>query len=100
MVKRAKGTGITVPTYRLERLRMKLRPAEGQGEPIVVVDATGAVQESVYGGTPQRLVLRSKARPFEGTFQMDRGKVGYELISPSGAKVPGPKARRSRPGAC
>jgi Na+-transporting NADH:ubiquinone oxidoreductase subunit NqrB len=91
-IKQAAGTVITVPTYRLEQLRMKLRPAEGQGEPIVVVDATGAVQESVYGGTPQRLVLRSKPRPFAGTFQMDRGSVGYEVISFSGAKVPGPKA--------
>ena len=98
VVRRAKGTGITVPTYRLERLRMKLRPTEGQGEPIVVVDATGAVQESIYGGTPQRLVLRSNARPFAGTFQMDRGRVGYELISFSGAKVPGPKAKAVAPG--
>ena len=90
-IKRA-AMEITVPTYRLDRLRMKLRPAEGQGEPIVVVDAVGEIQEAVYGGTPHRLVLRSKPREFTGTFQMDRGGVGYEVISFSGAKVPGPKA--------
>jgi hypothetical protein len=91
-IKRAAKMEITVPTYRLERLRMKLRPAEGQGEPIVLVDAAGEIQEAVYGGTPQRLVLRSTPREFSGTFQMDRGGVGYEVISFSGAKVPGPKA--------
>ena len=89
---------ITVPTYRLERLRMKLRPAEGQGEPIVVVDATGEIQESVYGGTPQRLVLRSKPREFTGTFQMDRGRVGLRgdlVLGREGARPEGGRSAGS-----
>jgi ASPIC/UnbV protein/VCBS repeat protein len=92
VIKKAKGMEITVPSYRLEHVRLKLRPAEGQGEPIVVVNAAGEVQEAVYAGTPPTLLRRTSPAPFEGTFQMDQGKVGYELISSSAARVKPPKA--------
>jgi hypothetical protein len=98
LIKDARGTEITIPAYRLERLRLKLRAAEGQGEPIVVVDAKGMVQDSVYAGTPPMLVRRTKPSEFSGTFQMDLGRVGYEIISFSGAKVASPKAAATPPG--
>src|SRR5579859_5711041 len=93
----ARGGQITVPTYRLDRMSVKLRPAEGQGEPIVVVKVSGLVQEAVYRGRPALLVRRSKPAPFTGTFQMDQGGPGYEVISFTGAAVPGPKAVASGP---
>src|SRR5207302_5843477 len=86
----AKGRPITVSTYRLDRTRIKLRSGEGQGQPVVVAAVTGVVQESVYQGDPARLVRRGKPVPYAGTFQLDQGGRGYELISFTGAKVAAP----------
>jgi hypothetical protein len=86
------GGEITVPVYRLDAMRVKLRAAQGQGEPIVVAAVTGLVQNTVYRGTPAMLVGRSPAEPFSATFQLDLGSRGYELISTTGAAVRGPKA--------
>jgi hypothetical protein len=86
------GGEITVPTYRLDTMRVKLRAAQGQGEPIVVAAVTGLVQNAVYTGTPVMLAGRSPAEPFSATFQLDLGSRGYELISTTGAAVRGPKA--------
>lgn len=82
---------IAVPRYRLDTMRVKLRPAEGQGEPVVVVGVTGLVQTSVYRGRPARLVKRGIPERFSGTFQMDQGGPGYEVISFGTAPV-APKA--------
>ena len=71
---------------------MKLRPAEGQGQPVVVAKLRGAVQWAVYAGAPPRLVRRSAPVPFAGTFQLDQSKRGYELISFTGGKPPSVKA--------
>src|SRR5207244_2123469 len=87
-IARSKGKPITVPTYRLDRMRVKLRPAEGQGEPVVVAAVTGVVQEAVYVGVPPTLVRRSAPVPFAGTFQLDIGGPGYELIQSSAAPKP------------
>src|SRR5581483_5139772 len=87
----AKGRQITVPTYQLDAMHVKLRPAEGQGEPVVVARVSGLVQKSVYQGRPARLVKRGKPEPFSGTFQMDQGGPGYELITFGTAPV-APKA--------
>jgi hypothetical protein len=86
------GGEITVPIYRLDAMRVKLRAAQGQGEPIVVAAVTGLVQDTVYKGSPAMLVGRSPAEPFSATFQLDLGSRGYELISTTGAAVRGPKA--------
>jgi Na+-translocating ferredoxin:NAD+ oxidoreductase RnfD subunit len=78
------GAPITVPTYRLDRVRMKLRPAEGQGEPIVVAEVTGRVQLSVYAGVPPKLQRREKPKRFHATFELDIGPIGYELRTVKG----------------
>ncbi len=87
-----RGGEITVPVYRLDSMRVHLRAAQGQGEPIVVAAVTGLVQNVVYKGAPALLVGRSPAEPFSATFQLDLGSRGYELISTTGAAVRGPKA--------
>jgi hypothetical protein len=86
LIGQAKGRPITVSTYRLDRMKVKLRPAEGQGEPVVVAALTGVVQNAVYAGVPAKLVRRSAPTPFSGTFQLDQGSRGYELISFTGSK--------------
>jgi hypothetical protein len=86
------GGEITVPVYRLDAMRVKLRAAQGQGEPIVVAAVTGLVQNAVYTGSPVMLAGRSPAEPFSATFQLDLGGRGYELISTTGAALRGPKA--------
>ena len=95
-VARVRGRPITVPSYRLDTMHVKLRPAEGQGEPVVVASVTGLVQKSVYLGRLARLVKRGKPMPFTGTFQMDQGGPGYELITFGTAPV-APKAVSSSP---
>jgi hypothetical protein len=86
------GGQITVPVYRLDTMQVKLRAAQGQGEPIVVAAVGGLVQNTVYRGAPAMLVGRSPAEPFSATFQLDLGSRDYELISTTGAAVRGPKA--------
>jgi ASPIC and UnbV/FG-GAP-like repeat len=88
LIGRSKGRPITVSTYRLDRMSVKLRPAEGQGEPVVVAALTGLVQNAVYAGVPPKLVRRSAPVPFSGTFQLDQGSRGFELISFTGTKAP------------
>ncbi len=90
LVKQPKTAPITVPTYRLDTMRVKLRPSEGQGEPVAVAAVTGLVQRSEYMGVPPRLVRRSAAVPFAATFQLDLGSRGYELISFTGVKAAPP----------
>src|SRR5581483_5597442 len=80
----ATGAPITVPTYRLDRVRLKLRPAEGQGEPIVVADVTGRVQRSFYTGDPAKLQRRDRPKRFRATFELDLGPIGYELRTVKG----------------
>jgi hypothetical protein len=91
-IKAATGGSISVPTYRLDRMAVRVRPAEGQAEPIVVAAVSGAVQNTVYAGRSSKIVSRSEPTPFRGTFQLDIGGSGYELISLSGAKVNAPQA--------
>ncbi len=88
LIGHSRGQTITASTYRLDRMKVKLRPAEGQGEPVVVAAVTGVVQQSVYGGVPPKLVRRSASVPFAGTFQLDRGSRGFELISFTGTEPP------------
>jgi hypothetical protein len=73
-------------------MSVKLRPAKGQGEPIVVANVTGRAQDAVYQGVPPKVVQRSDPVPFEGTFQLDLSGSGYEVISLTGATVASPKA--------
>jgi ASPIC and UnbV/FG-GAP-like repeat len=97
LIGQSKGRPITVSTYRLDTMKVKLRAAEGQGEPVVVAALTGLVQKAVYAGVPAKLVHRSAAVPFAGTFQLDQGSRGFELISFTGAKAPpAPAAAVSR----
>src|SRR5262249_54014179 len=79
-----------------DTMRVKLRPAEGQGEPVVVAKVTGLVQKSVYKGSPALLVKRGDPTQFSGTFQLDQGGPGYELITFGTAPV-APKAVGSSP---
>ena len=73
-------------------MAVKLRPAQGQGEPIVVARVTGDAQDTVYQGMPPKVVQRTASAPFTGTFQLDLSGSGYEIISLTGAKVSRPEA--------
>jgi Na+-translocating ferredoxin:NAD+ oxidoreductase RnfD subunit len=87
----AKRRPITVRTYRLDHMAVKLRPAQGQGEPIVVARVSGQAQDTIYQGTPPKIVQRNASVPFTGTFQLDLSGSGYEIISLTDAKVSAPK---------
>ena len=87
----AKRGPITVRTFRLDHMAVKLRRAQGQGEPIVVARVSGEAQDTVYAGTPPKIVQRNASAPFAGTFQLDLNGSGYEIISLTGAKVSTPK---------
>jgi Na+-translocating ferredoxin:NAD+ oxidoreductase RnfD subunit len=97
-IERSTGGPITVATYRLDRVALKLGRAEGQGGAVVVALVNGAVQQAVYLGVPPKLVHRSDPTPFTGTFKLDLRSSGYELIALTGATSP-PKGSRSRSGA-
>jgi ASPIC and UnbV/FG-GAP-like repeat len=87
----AKSRPITVRTYRLDRMAVKLRPAQGQGEPVVVARVTGEAQDTVYQGVPAKVVHRTASAPFTGTVQLDLSGSNYEIISLTGAAVHAPK---------
>jgi hypothetical protein len=78
----AKTQAILVRTYRLDRMTVKLIPAQGQAEPVALAAVIGQTQDTSWGGTPPRVIHRNAPVAFTGTFQLDRGTRGYEVRTP------------------
>lgn len=83
-IRSAQGREIVVPTYRIDRMSVKLQPPEGQGPPTIVATVAGLVQQEVYTGSPAKLDRRGDPAPFTGTFELGAGGPGYVIVNASG----------------
>ena len=75
---------ITVRTYRLDHMAVKLRPAQGQGEPIVVARVNGEAQDTVYQGTPPKVVQRNASVAVRGHVPARPERLGLRDHLPHG----------------
>jgi hypothetical protein len=83
----AAGGPIVVPSYRIDRLSVQLRPGLGQAPPTVVAILQGVVQESTFTGTPQQLVKRTPPAPFNQTLDLQLRGSRYVIVGSPGLKA-------------
>ena len=93
-IRSAQGREIVVPTYRIDRMSIKLRPGVGQGPPTIAATVAGIEQQAVYAGSPPALERQNDPVPFTGTFELGQGGAGYVILD-----APGVTARASSPAA-
>jgi ASPIC/UnbV protein/VCBS repeat protein len=72
LIRDAVGRPITVPTYRLDRMRVWLEPGHGQGAAIAVAALEGKQQQTVYSGPLPQLVSRVVPSPFRQTLELQQ----------------------------
>jgi ASPIC and UnbV/FG-GAP-like repeat/NQR2, RnfD, RnfE family len=70
LIRNADGMPITVPSYRLERMRVWLEPGHGQGAAIAVAELEGRQQQTVYTGRGAQLVSRQAPAAFRQTLEL------------------------------
>ena len=94
----ARGGPIDVPSYELERIRLRLSGGDGQGPPLVRAAAVGTRRTSTFQGIPPRLVGESAPERVSLTFQLLE-REGRHLISSlrgaPGSTAPPPAAPAS-----
>ena len=73
----AAGMPITVPAFRLDRMRLWLEPGHGQGAAIAVAALEGSRQLTVYDGTNAQLVSRASPAPFRQTLELQEDEGGW-----------------------
>jgi len=91
-IRSAQGREIDVPSYRIDRMSVKLVPGEGQGPPTVVATVAGVLQQAVYTGLPPTLRRHDDPVPFTGTFELGEGGPGFVIVD-----APGVTALANRP---
>jgi Na+-translocating ferredoxin:NAD+ oxidoreductase RnfD subunit len=70
LIRNAAGMPITVPSYRLDRMRVWLEPGHGQGAAIAVAALEGKQQNTVYSGAHAQLVSRAAPAAFRQTLEL------------------------------
>ena len=83
-IRLAQRREIAVPSYRIDRMSVKLQTGEGQGPPTIVATVAGVVQQTVYTGSPPKVERRDDPAPFTGTFELGAGGPGYVIVNASG----------------
>ncbi len=83
-IRSAQGREIVVPTYRIDRMSVKLQPGVGQGPPTIAATVAGVVQHAVYTGSPPTLARQDAPAPFTGTFELGQGGPGYVILNAPG----------------
>ena len=83
-IRTAQGREIVVPTYRVDRLTIQLRPGTDQGPPTIVARAAGLVQNAVYTGSSVTPSRRDAAAPFTGTFELGQSGAGWVIVGGTG----------------
>jgi ASPIC and UnbV/FG-GAP-like repeat len=70
LIRSAGAMPITVPSYRLDRMRVWLEPGHGQGAAIAVAALEGRQQLTVYSGRRAQLVSRAAPVSFRQTLEL------------------------------
>jgi len=74
LIRDASDKPLTVPTYRLERMRVWLEPGHGQGAAIAVTALEGRQQLTVYSSDGARVLSRARPSPFHQTLELQFGE--------------------------
>jgi Na+-translocating ferredoxin:NAD+ oxidoreductase RnfD subunit len=72
---------ITVPSYRLDRVRIWLEPGHGQGAAIAVAALEGHQQRTVYSGRRAQLVSRQAPVSFRQTLELQFARSKHWLVA-------------------
>ena len=84
----AAGGPISVPRYRVERMRVNLEPGEGQGPPRVVAALQGQMQLTTYRGSPSMVETRAAAKGFARTLELSLTGNRYLIVAVRGEPAP------------
>ena len=95
-IRDADGNPFVVPSYDVERMRVTLVPAEGQGQPIVVATLVGTVVLARYAGSPPALEHRSDPAHVERTVELSLVDGRYRIVRSRGMP-PSPSVVGARP---
>jgi Na+-translocating ferredoxin:NAD+ oxidoreductase RnfD subunit len=79
LIRNAAGMPITVPSYRLDRMRVWLEPGHGQGAAIAVAALEGQQQLTVYSGPRAQLVSRAAPAAFRQTLELQFGSGRWQI---------------------
>jgi putative MFS transporter len=82
---RGKGRSIVVPTYQVDAIHIKLRPAIGQEPPTVVATLRGTVTSLTYSPTPGATPERGAPAPFNDTFNLALVRDRFLIIDDDNA---------------
>jgi Na+-translocating ferredoxin:NAD+ oxidoreductase RnfD subunit len=80
-IRSAQGMPITVPSYRLDRVRIWLEPGHGQGAAIAVAAVKGQQQRTVYSGRGAQLVSREAPVTFRQTLELQFARNRHWLVA-------------------
>jgi hypothetical protein len=80
---RAAGQPISVPSYRVGRIRLTLERGAGQGPPRILASISGVEQITVYGSQRATPGLRRAATPFERSFEIALQEGHYVIVGGS-----------------
>ncbi|MGE5272719.1 MAG: FG-GAP-like repeat-containing protein [Verrucomicrobiota bacterium] len=80
-LRNAEGMPITVPAYRIDRVRIWLEPGHGQGAAIAVASVEGRQQRTVYSGRRAQLVSREAPATFRQTLELQLGHGRRWLVA-------------------
>ncbi len=93
----AAGSGpIVVPSYRLDRVRLRYSAGQGQGGAIAVATMEGTEQLTTYTTAPSRVLRRERPTPFRQTVDLQLGN-GNWLVARIHGPHPVPKLRGPSP---
>ncbi len=83
-IRAAEGNAIVVPEYRVERIRLTLKPGGGQGPPVVAAALAGTVELVTYTGVPPAITERRQPARFSRTFELVLEGNRYVIVRAAG----------------
>ena len=87
-IRSAQGREIAVPSYRFDRMTVKLQPGVGQGPPTIAATVAGVQQLALYTGSASRPHRLESPVPFAGTFELGQGGPGFVILEAPGVTAP------------
>jgi ASPIC and UnbV/FG-GAP-like repeat len=81
----SRGSTIEVATYEVDRVRLALRPGEGQGPPLVAATLSGTTQVTTYGASPRDPLERADPRAVIRRFEVVQADGRYLVSAALGA---------------
>ena len=88
-IQSAQGREIVVPSYRIDRMSIKLKAGVSQAPATILATVAGIEQPAVYSGSPPTLQRQEDPVPFTGTFELGQGGPGYVILNAPGVTVAG-----------